>query len=133
MPWPINSTVSAIDIAAIAETHINGFTLPQISGAMDRTFDQAESSNPGDGTKLVTKIEAYMANILSYDAQLHTGAANGAMIQADVIKWSDRGNGQLGGLIDARKRYVRWVLSLLGLGGFAGNAAGARTGRAYRR
>lgn len=114
MPWPLTSSVNAIVISCILEHQSDGFSLPQINGALDRAFDAAESTRAGLGNALVAEIEKWVGFINSYDTQLNASAANAGLIQADVLRW-ETGGGQLQGLRDERARYVWRIASKLGL------------------
>lgn len=113
MPWPSTSSVQAIDLVDLLEIHVNGFNMPQIQGGMDRSYDQAAGFSQGQADSLVAKIESYVALVLGYDTQINASAPNAGLVKADVLEWSL--GGQLEGLRDERKRYVKRILLLLGL------------------
>lgn len=131
MPWPTTSTVQALDVHMLLQYHVNGFILPQVAGAMDRTYDQAEAILPGQGARLVTKVEQIVTKINSYDAQIDADAANAGLKKADVLEWfgSASSSGKLAGLRQERSRQLQWLADLLGL---ENDKVGSQQGRLIR-
>ena len=124
MPWPVSSSVTAIDLADLLNAAVNGWHIPQIVGAMDRAYDQAESTRSGYGATLVAKIEDYLSKISSYDAQIDADAANAGLKKADVLEWET--GGKLSGLRQERDRYVDRIMALLELENFTGTGCKGR-------
>lgn len=124
MPWPVSSSVTAIDLADLLNAAVNGWHIPQIVGAMDRAFDQAESTRSGYGANLVSRVESYVSKVNSYDTQIDADAANAGLKKADVLEWEQ--GGKLSGLRQERSRYVDRIMALLELGNFTGSGCRGR-------
>ena len=85
-----------------------------VKGGMQRAVNSAEETLPGvGGAALVAQIQAWLTIVEGFDSQLETGAADGALIQADVLKWSEKG--RFSDVRKQRSRYAKRIAIALNL------------------
>lgn len=116
MAW---ATTSRIRIAAVLGYPADQFYMITIDGAMDTVARQ--------GQQAIDYIENLLTQWETLDAEIAAQSANAGLIQADVLKWSDRAGAKLSCLLDRLALIAQRIANLMNLsmmGGTGGDFVG---------
>lgn len=113
MPW---QSTSRVRIATALGYSLDAYSFIFIDGGMVSVEQTGQSS--------IDYVEKLLADYDVIDLALANAAADAGLIQADVLHWSDRAGGKLGGLQDRLALIAGRIAATLGLAVKGGGSQG---------